>query len=91
MSGKSSPSLDPKEGVSIVQETPLQIKKISGTSGVLAGGGSVELYAPIPEYEGKHRYDPTAEWTEQEEKVLVRRVRFLLTYVGRPWADNDIA
>lgn len=38
------------------------------------GGVAVELYEPIPEYEGRHRYDPTAEWTEKEEKKLVRRV-----------------
>ena len=74
MSEKFSPSLDSKEAsVSIVQESPKN-QKINGTSGVLAGGGSVELYAPIDEYEGKHRYDPTAEWTEKEEQVLVRRV-----------------
>lgn len=74
MSEKISSSLDSKEAsVSIVQESP-KPQKINGSSGVLAGGGSVELYAPIAEYEGKHRYDPTAEWTEKEEKVLVRRV-----------------
>ncbi|KAL4885480.1 major facilitator superfamily domain-containing protein [Aspergillus karnatakaensis] len=38
------------------------------------GGGATELYEPIPEYEGRHRYDPSAEWTEKEEKTLVRRL-----------------
>ena len=33
-----------------------------------------ECYVPIDSYEGKHRYDPEAEWTEQEEIVLIRRV-----------------
>lgn len=75
MSGKSSPSLEPKEASVSIQEPSLKNQKISSSAGVLAGGGSVELYAPIPEYEGKHRYDPTAEWTEKEEKVLVRRVK----------------
>lgn len=32
------------------------------------------LYEPIPEYEGRHRYDPFAEWTEREEKRLVKKV-----------------
>ncbi|KAK3357603.1 hypothetical protein B0T25DRAFT_579643 [Lasiosphaeria hispida] len=29
---------------------------------------------PIPEYEVRHLYDPTAEWTEKEKKRLVRKV-----------------
>ncbi|CAI7661381.1 unnamed protein product [Penicillium bialowiezense] len=76
MSGKSSPSLEPKEAAVSIQEPSLKNQKINSSAGVLAGGGSVELYAPIPEYEGKHRYDPTAEWTEKEEKVLVRRLDY---------------
>lgn len=41
-----------------------------------AEGGSTKFYEPIPEYEGRHRWDPTAEWTPSEEKKLVRTVRF---------------
>ncbi|KAH6695358.1 major facilitator superfamily domain-containing protein [Plectosphaerella plurivora] len=41
---------------------------------VFAGGASDRLYEPIPEYEGRHRYDPTAEWTEEEEKKLVKKL-----------------
>lgn len=37
-------------------------------------GELIDPFKPIPEYEGAHRYDPKAEWTEQEEKVLVRKV-----------------
>ena len=33
-----------------------------------------KYYAPIDSYEGKHRYDPTARWTPEEEKRLVRRL-----------------
>ncbi|CEJ91846.1 Putative Phthalate transporter [[Torrubiella] hemipterigena] len=43
-------------------------------STVFASGGDVKLYEPIDEYEGKHRYDPSAQWTEKEEKVLVRKM-----------------
>lgn len=43
-------------------------------SSVFISGGSVDHYEPIPEYEGRHRYDPTAQWTPQEEKVLVKKV-----------------
>lgn len=32
-------------------------------------------YKPIPEYEGYHRWDPDFEWTEEEEKAVVRKVR----------------
>jgi hypothetical protein len=31
-------------------------------------------YKPIPEYEGAHRWDPDFEWTEAEEKAVVRKV-----------------
>ncbi|KAM0332511.1 hypothetical protein ACHAQA_002794 [Verticillium albo-atrum] len=48
--------------------------KSGGKDTVWAAGGSGALYEPIPEYEGRHRYDPTAEWTEKEEKKLVRRL-----------------
>ncbi|OBT72913.1 hypothetical protein VF21_07763 [Pseudogymnoascus sp. 05NY08] len=37
-----------------------------------AEGGSTKFYEPIPEHEGRHRWDPTAEWTPAEEKKLVR-------------------
>ncbi|KAF9872030.1 hypothetical protein CkaCkLH20_10367 [Colletotrichum karsti] len=43
---------------------------------VWAVGASAQLYEPIPEYEGRHRYDPTAEWSEKEEKKLVRRLDY---------------
>ncbi|KAJ6127861.1 Major facilitator superfamily domain general substrate transporter [Penicillium samsonianum] len=77
MSSKSSLSLDSKQpAVTIVQQTPIPTKKYDVTSGVLAAGGSLEFYEPIAEYEGKHRYDPLAEWTEKEEKLLVRRLDY---------------
>ena len=37
-----------------------------------------KFYEPIATYEGRHRYDPKAQWTAQEEKILVRRVRVLI-------------
>ena len=44
------------------------------TGGAFVAGGSTALYEPLPEYEGRHRYDPLAEWTEKEEKKIVRRL-----------------
>ncbi|KAL4959714.1 putative transporter [Aspergillus stella-maris] len=32
------------------------------------------FYKPIPEYEGINRWDPDFDWTEEEEKRLVRKV-----------------
>src|SRR3954465_5485951 len=39
-----------------------------------ASGGETRYYEPIDTYEGKHRWDPNAEWTEQEERRLVRKL-----------------
>ena len=33
------------------------------------------FYKPIDTYEGIHRWDPEVEWTPEEEKKLVRKVR----------------
>ena len=46
------------------------------SSTVFASGVSADVYEPIPEYEGRHRYDASAEWTDKEEKRLVRKVCF---------------
>ncbi|KAJ5566593.1 hypothetical protein N7535_008231 [Penicillium sp. DV-2018c] len=77
MSETTSSSLDLKEvSVSITTKAPTPTKTQHGTSGVLAAGGAIEYYEPIPEYEGRHRYDPDAQWTEKEEKKLVRRIDY---------------
>jgi hypothetical protein len=36
--------------------------------------GLEDYYIPIDSYEGRHRYDPTFRWEEEEEKKLVRKV-----------------
>ncbi|KAI4250758.1 MAG: hypothetical protein LQ352_005263 [Teloschistes flavicans] len=33
-----------------------------------------QYYVPIDTYEGRHRYDPKATWTLEEEKALIRRL-----------------
>jgi hypothetical protein len=43
------------------------------------------IYAPIEKYEGTHRFDPKATWTEEEELSLVRRVR-IDVLLPRLWA-----
>lgn len=34
-----------------------------------------DIYKPIEKYEGRHRFDVNATWSDNEEKKLVRRVR----------------
>lgn len=41
-------------------------------------------YKPIPTYEGIHRWDPEFEWSEQEEKRIIRKVghiRFIFAHL----------
>jgi hypothetical protein len=65
----------------------LELKQAQGEA--WAVGGAVKHYRPIDGYEGLHRWDPTAEWTEKEEKQLIRRVSDQLsdpsTYLT--WSD----
>ncbi|KAL4931235.1 MFS general substrate transporter [Aspergillus undulatus] len=56
---------------SVSEKLPSTLQHRKGDAFV--GGGATELYEPIAEYEGRHRYDPKAEWTEQEKKKLVRK------------------
>ena len=64
----SSPSLD----------SNLKEADIKETERDLDDGSSAEhdAYVPIHNYEGRHRYDPKAEWTPEEEKRLIRKVNF---------------
>ncbi|KAG6058556.1 hypothetical protein E4U17_007931 [Claviceps sp. LM77 group G4] len=35
-----------------------------------------EVYKPVDGFEGAHRFDPAAKWTDEEEQALVRKVCF---------------
>lgn len=71
-----TPKAGSDDGSQDAAPTKLKVLREAGyTKGdAFVGGASQELYEPIPEYEGRHRYDPSAEWTEKEEKTLVRKV-----------------
>ena len=57
-----------------------EAKQVAGEA--FASGGDARYYEPIDSYEGKHRWDPEAEWTEAEEKRVVRRLdRRICAYV----------
>lgn len=76
-SGKSSTeySVEPKVVVPEAGSQAIPVKgRLRGNGDAFALGASGEFYEPIPEYEGLHRFDPTAEWTAAEEKKLVRKV-----------------
>ena len=48
-------------------------KEISDSSD--SDNDNQNLYLLINGYEGKHRFDPTATWIDQEESSLIRKVR----------------
>ncbi|CAI7677401.1 unnamed protein product [Penicillium manginii] len=50
-----------------------QTRQIDGKSTFNSGAGH-HLYRPIDSYEGIHRWDPDFEWTENEEKRIVRKI-----------------
>lgn len=53
------------------QEDPRgEVKNIESTFGL----DDPRYSKPIPEYEGAHRWDPEFDWTEKEEKAIVRKV-----------------
>ncbi|SCZ96087.1 BZ3500_MvSof-1268-A1-R1_Chr8-1g09994 [Microbotryum saponariae] len=44
--------------------------------------GLLDLYKPLSNWEGAHRYDPTAQWTEAEEKAVVRKTDWRICLVA---------
>lgn len=38
-----------------------------------------KFYEPPPEYESRHRFDPTARWTPEEEQKLVKKLDLRIT------------
>ena len=43
-----------------------------------------EFYEPIEKYEGRHRFDPRATWSDEEERKLMRRVGIFKHYSRIP-------
>lgn len=75
-------SFAPVDPVSVTNSSSTSIKEDIETSGEQTIHGSVfddskaaELYQPVEKYEGRHRFDPNATWTEEEERKLIRSVR----------------
>lgn len=63
-SGSSSSSLEATEGqIRSVEECAFDMTE------------DPRFYKPISTYEGIHRWDPHFDWTPEEEKRLIRKVR----------------
>lgn len=65
---------DVAETTSYSKTDSLRVGESQG--GVIASGGNLDSYRPIDAYEGAHRFDPLYQWTENEEKRLVRRLDY---------------
>lgn len=50
------------------------VSLVRNVDNVFEAPEAAEIYKPIQGFEGAHRFDPSATWTPEEEKVLVRRV-----------------
>jgi len=48
--------------------------KPSKNKGIFVAPEALEVYRPVKEFEGAHRFDPAAKWTDEEEQKLVRKV-----------------
>jgi hypothetical protein len=56
---------------------------VKNVDNVFVAPEATEIYKPIEGFEGTHRFDPTATWSAEEEKKLVRRVRPRPTILNR--------
>ncbi|CAE6447513.1 unnamed protein product, partial [Rhizoctonia solani] len=77
----SRESLEDKQVEQPNREAPYDVGEIPGTTSSTFDHDHVfddprlgKYFVPIAEYEGMHRFDPKATWTEAEEKTLVRKV-----------------
>ena len=61
----SVPKRDPEDVAGDLKGTPSPNDSVDALE---------KYYVPIEKYEGRHRYDPKATWTEAEEKSLIRRL-----------------
>ena len=49
---------------------------VKNTHNFFEAAEATDIYKLVEGYEGAHRFDPSASWTQDEEKALVRRVCF---------------
>ncbi len=74
-------SVAPSSSASVNEDT--EAGAANNTHGsVFNDSRAAQFYQPIEKYEGKHRFDPNATWTAEEEQKLVRTVRNLNTAIN---------
>lgn len=75
---ESVTSLPDKEISTSSLHTTLPLDVSNADRGAVFGnsGALNKFYRPIDTYEGIHRFDPEAEWTEAEEKKIVRKIDY---------------
>ena len=63
-------------GASIQDESDREWQKTgtAGNGGTFDAAEGHHFYRPIDSYEGLHRWDPDFQWTDDEEKKIVRKV-----------------
>ncbi|KAJ6086799.1 hypothetical protein N7467_005713 [Penicillium canescens] len=71
-----SASLKDSPGTSIGDDSDRERQQSHSNKaeGTFEGADSHHLFRPIDSYEGLHRWDPDFQWTEQEEKKIVRKI-----------------
>ncbi|KAG6199098.1 hypothetical protein E4U50_007434 [Claviceps purpurea] len=49
-----------------------------------------EVYKPVDGFEGAHRFDPAAKWTDEEEQALVRKVCLPMSRLSSPNKTSSV-
>ena len=77
LGGKDVSFVTIDDGYETVSQTPSGSSSPSAAESqenVFVAPEALELYKPVEGFEGTHRFDPSATWTKEEERRLVRRV-----------------
>lgn len=70
-------SIDEGYETSAYSTSSSSLEDASGKNeGVFVAPEALEVYKPVEGFEGTHRFDPSAKWSEDEEKRLVQKVSF---------------
>ncbi|KAG9087290.1 hypothetical protein FS749_003024 [Ceratobasidium sp. UAMH 11750] len=76
LEGKNDGPLDNKDNLAFEAggEVPGQTSSTFNGDHIFENQTLGKYFVPIPEYEGMHRFDPKATWTEAEEWAIVRKI-----------------
>jgi hypothetical protein len=75
LSGKDVSYVSVDAGYEVDSETSsVDEGAVRNTENVFESPEALDIYKPVAGYEGTHRFDASATWTQEEEKKLVRKV-----------------